>query len=338
MKKKILLSLAFFMPLILCGCMGKVEYADPSVDMRVREITVGENTPATEMLSEARSAVVGVSVELDGGYAIGSGVAIEEGGYILTNYHVVEDGKNITLYYADKTTGTASYLWGDSGLDLAIIKSSKNIPYLSTSSEENVVVGEDVYAIGTPLTLQFKHTITKGIVSATGRTIEVESDNGTSFLQSLIQHDASINAGNSGGALINSRGQVIGINTLKAVEGEGIGFAIPIDIGESIMNQIVKNRNYKEPYLGVFGFDSDIAELYGENIARAGVYIVSVDGPAKENGLIKGDIITAISDQRVENILELRIALFKYNVGDKINVTYLRNNKEKTAVVTLLSK
>jgi len=234
MKKKILLSLAFFMPVVFCGCVGKVEYADPNVDMRVREIVVGENSPATEMIGQARSAVVGISVELDGGYAIGSGVAIEEGGYILTNYHVVEDGKSITLYYADKTTGTASYLWGDSGLDLAIIKSSKNLPYLSTGNVDDVMVGENVYAIGTPLTLQFKHTVTKGIVSATGRTIEVDSESGTSFLQSLIQHDASINAGNSGGALINSKGQVVGINTLKAVEGEGLGFAIPIDIGKGL--------------------------------------------------------------------------------------------------------
>ena len=182
MKNKILLSLAFFMPFFLSGCsFGQVQYADPSVDMKVREISSGENLSATDMVSEARSAIVGIGVELEDGYAIGSGVAIEEGGYILTNFHVVEGGKNITLYYADKTTGSATYLWGDSGLDLAIIKSSKNLPYLATGSINDVLVGEDVYAIGTPLTLQFKHTVTKGIVSATGRTIEVERITETEF-------------------------------------------------------------------------------------------------------------------------------------------------------------
>ncbi len=338
MKKKLLLSLAFFMPVLLSGCVTSQQFADPNVDMRVREITASEGMPATEMISEARSAIVGIGVELGNGYAIGSGVAIAEGGFILTNYHVVEGGKTISLYYADKTTGTATYLWGDSGLDLAIIKSSKNLPYLSTASMNDVVVGEEVYAIGTPLTLQFKHTVTKGIVSATGRTIEVESSAGTSFLQSLIQHDASINAGNSGGALINSKGEVIGINTLKAVEGEGIGFAIPIDIGTSVMSQVVQNKNYKEPYLGVFGFDSDIAELYGESVARAGVYVVSVDGPAKSIGLQKGDVITGINGIDIKNMLDLRIALFSHNANDTVTINFVRNNNYLSKDVTLSNK
>lgn len=342
MKKKIccLMAFAFFMPLSLCGCsMGKVsEVADPSVDMSVRQITSGENAPATQMLDDARSAVVGISVELSDGYAIGSGVAIREGGYLLTNYHVVEDGKSITLYYADKTTGKATYLWGDSSLDLAILKSSKNLPYLSVGSAKDVLTGEEVYALGTPLTLQFKNTVTKGIVSATDRTIEVESENGTSFLQSLIQHDASINPGNSGGALINAKGEVIGINTLKAIEGEGIGFAIPIDIGESVMTQIVQNTNYVEPYLGVFGFDSDIAELYGERSYVDGVYVVSVDSPAKEAGFQKGDIITKVNDMEISNILDLRIALFSLTSLNNVSITFVRGDSTLTKTLNLYQK
>lgn len=338
MKKKLLLSLAFFMPILLSGCMQTTQFADPNVDMRVREITASENAPATEMINEARSAIVGIGVELGNGYAIGSGVAIAEGGYVLTNYHVIEGGSLITLYYADKTTGTATYLWGDPGLDLAIVRSSKNLPYLATASVHDVLVGEEVYAIGTPLTLQFKHTVTKGIVSATGRTIEVESSAGTSFLQSLIQHDASINAGNSGGALINSKGEVIGINTLKAVEGEGIGFAIPIDIGRSVMSQIVENKNYKEPYLGVFGFDSDIAELYNQNVTREGVYVVSVDGPAKKAGLQKGDVITSVDGMEIKNMLDLRIALFSHGAQETVAIDFVRNNKNLSVSVTLSNK
>jgi len=340
MKRKFtcFLVFAFLMPLTFAGCTIKTEVSDPSVDMSVREITAEENTPATQMLNEARSAVVGIGVELNDGYAIGSGVAIAEGGYVLTNYHVVEGGRSITLYYADKTTGTATYLWGDSSLDLAVIKSSKNLPYLATSSVKDVLVGEDVYALGTPLTLQFKNTVTKGIVSALDRTIEVDSNNGTSFLQSLIQHDASINPGNSGGALINAKGEVIGINTLKATEGEGIGFAIPIDIGKSVMTQIVNNQKYVEPYLGVFGFDSDIAELYGERTYANGVYIVSVDSPARDIGLQKGDIIVGVNDMEVSNILDLRIALFSLNSTQNVTINYVRDGKKFTVQVNLLNK
>ncbi len=341
MKRKLcIMAFAFLMPVSLCGCSAlvKKEVSDPTVDMSIRQITTSENTPATQMLSEARSAVVGIGVELSDGYAIGSGVAIREGGYLLTNYHVVDGAKSITLYYADKTTGRATYLWGDSSLDLAIIKSSKNLPFLSVGSAKEIMSGEDVYAIGTPLTLQFKNTVTKGIVSATGRTIEVDSDNGTSFLQSLIQHDASINPGNSGGALLNAEGEVIGINTLKATEGEGIGFAIPIDIGNAVMSQIVKDSSYKEPYLGVFGFDSDIAELYGERSYVKGVYIVSVDSPAKENGFQKGDIITKVGNMTVSNILDLRIALFSLDSLNNVEITIVRGEKTLTKQVNLYKK
>ena len=340
MKRKFIyfLAFAFLMPLTLSGCSLQTEVADPSVDMSIRQITTGENTPATEMLNEARSAVVGVSVELGDGYAIGSGVAIAEGGYVLTNYHVVEGAQSITLYYADKTTGTASYLWGDSSLDMAIIKSSKNLPYLATGSVKDVLVGEEVYALGTPLTLQFKNTVTKGIVSALDRTIEVESAAGTSFLQSLIQHDASINPGNSGGALLNARGEVIGINTLKASEGEGIGFAIPIDIGKSVMSQIVKNKSYVEPYLGVFGFDSDIAELYGERTYSDGVYVVSVNGPASDIGLKKGDVIIGLNDMETTNILDLRIALFSLTSINNVAISYIRNGVNYSVLVNLSNK
>ena len=340
MKKKIIpfLALAFLMP-TFAGCStAKVEYSDPSVDMSVRQITAGENTPVTEMLDDARSAVVGVYVELNDGYAIGSGVAIREGGYVLTNYHVVEDANALTLYYADKTTGSASFVWGDAGLDLAIIKSSKNLPYLATTSVDNLLVGEDVYAIGTPLTLQFKHTVTKGIVSAKNRTLEVESNNGTSFLQSLVQHDASINAGNSGGALINSKGEVVGINTLKAIEGEGLGFAVPIDIGDAVMEQVSKDNSYSEPYLGVFGFDSDIAELYGQSVERAGVYVVSVDGPASKIGLKKGDVITEFNGENIENILDLRIALFSTENMQNVSLKFIRNGIINEKYVDLVTK
>ncbi len=339
MKSKIVLAFLLLSPCILCGCMGSDNsyYIDRSVDMRVREITL-DGTDELEMLDKARSAVVGISVDLGNGYAIGSGVSLKNGNYILTNNHVVEDGGNITLYYADKSTGSGKLLWRDAGLDLAILKSSKEIPYLKIGSSKNLKVGESVFAFGTPLTLQFKHTVTKGIVSALNRTLEVEGTSGSNFLQSLVQHDASINPGNSGGPLINSKGEVVGINTLKASEGEGLGFANPIEIGAVILDRIIENNNYKVPYLGIFGFDSEIAQVYGEALNQDGVYVIDALGPAKSAGIVKGDVITSLGEVKIKNMQDLRTSLFNYNAGDNITLEYQRNGQNTIVNIQLSQK
>ncbi len=328
-----LFSFMLIIPLVLFGC-GQTQTGDPTVDMSVRRVATESTASLSDMLSQAKSAVVGISVDLADGYAIGSGFAISDGGLILTNNHVVEGGSNITLYYADKTTGTGEVLWTDPGLDMAVVRSSREIPYLGVNTGE-VYVGQEVFALGTPLTLEFKHTVTHGIISATNRTLETQSGSGVSFLQSLIQHDAAINPGNSGGPLINSAGQVIGINTLKATEGEGIGFAIPIEIGSIVTEQIKENQNYQSPYLGVFGFDSDIALAYGEKLNADGVYVISTDGPAKQAGLQKGDLITKVGGVEVKNLLDLRKAVFSYNQGDALIINFYRNGTLQEAMATL---
>ena len=185
------IGLTFFVmsACLLTGCAQNSYngYRNMNVDMTVREIAVKNNEDILNTLDEARSAVVGILVNINNGQAVGSGVAISSGGYILTNNHVIEDEKSIKLYYADKTVGTANVLWSDPAVDMAVLKSSREIPYLSTEDLENTFVGEDVYAIGTPLTLDFKHTVTKGIVSAMDRTLESEGNGGTIYLQSLVQ-------------------------------------------------------------------------------------------------------------------------------------------------------
>lgn len=318
--------------LLVTGC-GNSEI-DSSVDMSVRRIATESAVDVGEMLNQARSAVVGISVSYPDGYAIGSGVAITDDGLILTNNHVVEDGKKITLYYADKTTGMAQILWADSGLDMAILSSSRTIPYLGIDTK-TPNIGDEVYALGTPLTLEFKHTVTHGIVSAINRTLETQTSSGVSFLQSLIQHDAPINPGNSGGPLINSKGQVIGINTLKATEGEGIGFAIPIETASIVVEKLKLNPNFSSAYLGVFGFDSDVALANGESLSDSGVYTVSVDGPAAEAGIKKGDLIIMVGDYKIDNLLSLRSSIFAYNKGDAVLVKYVRDGKENETLVTL---
>jgi len=332
MKRRI----GFFMlliPLILTGCSSA---NNSKVDMSVREISL--TTDTYDMLDKARSAVVGIAVELNDGYAIGTGVAISDGGYILTNFHVIEGEKDITLYFADKTTGSASVLWGDSNLDLAVLKSSREIPYLATTDLDDVYIGEEIYSIGTPLTLEFKHTVTKGIVSAIDRILESESSYGTSYLQSLIQHDASINPGNSGGPLITKNGEVIGINTLKANEGEGIGFAVPIILGKVVVEKLKENENYTTPYLGIFAFDSELAEVYGYNFNEEGVYVVSTSDNAKTSGLKNGDLITAINNKKIKNMLDFRVEIFSRNIGETINISYIRNGIKRNVDVVLTKR
>ena len=338
------IGLAFLMfPLFLTGCSfnyngGMTRKADTSVDMSVREIATRSDGNIISMLDEARSAVVGISVDYGNSYAVGSGVAITNGEYILTNNHVVEGGSDITLYFADKTSGKASLIWSDPGIDMAVLKSSKAIPYLRAEDLDNTFVGEDVYAIGTPLTLEFKHSVTKGIVSAKDRVLESEGSSGAFYLQSLIQHDASINPGNSGGPLINAEGRVIGLNTLKTTESEGIGFAIPISLGEIVIDKLSNNSSYKTPYFGVFAFDSTLAEVYGENFDDEGIFVVSSVGPAKNAGLKKGDLITAIDGDRISNMLDFREFLYSKDVGDNVTITFLRNGIYQNVNLTLGSR
>lgn len=335
MKKFFYSIFSLFLCFVVCGFAGCVnQNIDESVDMSVRKISsVASSTQ--ELLSQARSAVVGIAVDYADGYSIGSGFAITGNGLILTNNHVVEGGGAITLYFADKTTGTARTLWTDSSLDLAILKSSRDIPYLDTYTGE-VVVGDEVFALGTPLTLEFKHTITHGIVSAVNRTLESQSLGGqTIFMQSLIQHDAAINPGNSGGPLINAQGQVIGINTLKASEGEGIGFAVPIEVGKVVVDNLSENISYVSPKFGVFGFDSDIARAYGETLSNDGVYVVATEGPAQIAGIEKGDLITNVAGKPIVTLLDLKTTILSHKKGDALLVKFVRDNKAKEVIVTL---
>lgn len=299
------------------------------VDMSPRQILVSENIDTIMLVENVKSAVVGIACSLSGGYAIGSGVAIRQGGYILTNQHVVNGSKKITIYFANKTTSSASLVWQDSSQDLAVVKCSVDMPYLACS-DSLPSVGEDIIAIGTPLSLDFGHTVTKGIVSALNRTVEVENENNTTtYMQNLIQHDASINPGNSGGPIINSRGEVVGINTLKASDAEGIGFAIPIKIGNSVVQNLSQNQNWKPAYMGILAFDSEVAKFRGENVSQiSGVYVKNIDQNSESKNFFKsGDIILAINGKKINSVLDLRLLTYAQKSGDILNIQLLRDGK-----------
>ena len=304
-----------------------------------RLISVTEDSAFETIANNIAPAIVAISCDTTSGTTLGSGVCVYSGGYILTNEHVIEDATDISLYLYNGDTASAITLWSDSNMDIAILKSDVALPYLPLN-EDSFATGEDVMAVGTPLNLIFTHTFTKGIISAVNRTLEVEGTNGVSYMQNLIQHDASINPGNSGGPLVNATGEIIGINTLKVTSAEGLGFAIPTKSFENVIMQVVNNAEYETPYFGILGYDADIAVYYGENFTQEGVYVEDVDtsSPAYLCGIRNGDIITNLNGTAIVNMLDLKSELYKYNAGDTLSVTFVRESTTITGSCTLVAR
>jgi len=274
--------------------------------------------------------------------SMGSGFIVDSNGYIVTNSHVIGDGtyKSITVSLIDGSTEIGEVLWYDTTLDLAIVKINKTgLPAVELGNSDELKVGEPAVAIGNPMTLDLERTVTQGIISGLNRSIAFE--NGT-VIEPLIQTDASINAGNSGGPLFNAKGQVIGINTAKMTSAEGLGFSIPINTAKPIIEQIVKGGSFKTVYVGINGMDVETYErLYGiDLIADYGVVIIETfkDSPASEAGIQPNDVITAIGGKKIENMDDLKRKLFEYKDGDKSEFTILRNGEELKLSVTLKTK
>lgn len=318
--------------------------------------TIGQNNdikPLNEVLINSRAyedtisladtvtpAIVGISSSDNTGESVGSGVCIASGGYVLTNAHVILNPNYILVHLSNGDSGRASLVWQDESQDIAVLKSSLTLPYLSLADIDDIRVGEDVVAVGTPLTLSLKHTFTKGIVSALNRTIKVTNLSGESYMQNLIQHDASLNPGNSGGPLINNHGEVIGINTLKISGGEGIGFAIPVKSIASALKNVTDDGEYITPYLGVYGLDSEIASYYGKTSNNNGVYIIDISSksPLKSCNLNSGDVIKSFNNIEIKNMLDLRNELYKCQCGDKVKVQYLQDGILKEVEVVLQAR
>ena len=302
-------------------------------------ISIDKNSTFETISKNVAPAIVAISSTTESGIGIGSGVCVYSGGYILTNEHVVSNTKKLTLYLYNGNTANAIVLWSDKNMDIAILKSDVALPYLPLN-EDSYSVGEDILAVGTPLNLIFTHTYTKGIISAINRTLEIENENGISYMQNLIQHDASINPGNSGGPLINSHGEIVGINTLKVSSAEGLAFAIPTKSFKNVINQVVKDKEYLTPYFGILGYDASIAMYYGSNFDTTGVYVESVDmdSPAYSAGIRAKDVITRFNDVEIINMLDLKSELYNYSKGSTIKVEFLRDNNIISGTCTLTNK
>ena len=320
----IILSVIFF---ISCENVNNDLGINSNIDMSERLISV-EEVITTERLAEVISpAVVGISSTTENGESVGSGVCVGKGGHIITNAHVVVNPNSVNLYLFNGDIVKAEQIFRDESLDISILKCEKNLPYLALGDLEQVEVGEDVLAVGTPISLLLKHSFTKGIVSALNRTLRVSGENGDYYMQNLIQHDASLNPGNSGGPLINSNGEVIGINTLKISSTEGIGFAIPSLSFKSLLENYIIDEDYKTPFIGFFGYDAEIANYYQYTKEKEGVFVVDVsnNSPMRNIGVESGDVVVKINDVKISNILELRNELFKHKIGDKVELHYIKN-------------
>jgi S1-C subfamily serine protease len=276
---------------------------------------------------------------------VGTGIIVDAAGYILTNSHVVLDGDvdTIEVLLSDGTTAPGKLLWNDSSVDLAIVKmdaTGKTLKPAELGDSDKVKIGSYVAAIGNPLGLDFNGSITQGVVSGLGRSISASNGNSVTNMEDLIQVDAAINSGNSGGPLLNQKGEVIGVNTAKA-QAEGMGFAIPINIAKPIVEKVIKTGSYERVYMGVSAADASIiAEQYPSLGLKAdvkGAFVTAVSGgsPADEAGLKMKDIITSVDGKEVKTSSDLIKTLLNYSVGDEVEVAYVRDGKTATTKVKL---
>lgn len=267
---------------------------------------------------------------------IGTGVIISKDGIILTNHHVITDNpRQITVQLKDGREMEAEKLWSNANMDLGVIKiDANNLPIAELGDSDNIRVGQTAIAIGNPLGLRFERTVTSGIISALNRSIMISQNN---IAEDLIQTDASINPGNSGGPLLNNLGQVIGINTYKIQTGEGLGFAIPINVARPIVNQIIEYGEFKPSVLGIQGLDREMASYFSEDIKiEKGILIIQIDSRSGsyKAGLRNNDVITHINGQEVNTMIQLRTILYNHLPGDTVSVIYNRgNNQMETDVV-----
>lgn len=260
--------------------------------------------------------------------SIGSGFIYKvdkNNAYILTNEHVVTNKKKVNVELITNKKAKATVLGKDSYLDLAVLKIDKKYATkpVKLGNSKKINVGDSIFTIGTPIAEEYKNTVTSGIISGLDRAVKTQDSSGNDIIMNMIQIDAPINSGNSGGPLVNLNGEVIGICTLKITDAnvESLGFAVPVNIIKDNLDNLESSKNIKYPSLGV-----DVIDTFN------GIQITKVNNniPLKEN-----DIIIKINNKEVEDSAHLKYEIYKYKIGKKIKVTYTRNDVEKETNIVL---
>lgn len=332
----------------------------------VKYVTEKEVTVTDKGISDAVSKLYDASVIVEVGTSEnklsgwGSGFVYktdDKYGYIFTNHHVVDGAKSIKIILSNETEVTGELVGSDEYADVAVVKIPKDkvIAVAEIGKSEDVLVGDTIFAIGTPVSLEYSFTVTRGILSGKNRMVEMSSSSkksyygqsGDSWYMNLLQIDASINSGNSGGPLANSNGEVIGItnsklssSTLSGASIENMGFAIPIEDALSVAEYLENNGKVTRPVLGVTMTSVEGAEYNGVKISdsiTSGAVITDVSSGSTADAakLKKGDVIIKLDDYKIKDYKYLKYYLYRYRVGDKVKITYIRDGKEKTVEVTL---
>ena len=316
----------------------------------VQNVT-SQDTTIEDIIEEVNHSVVGISKIKEIGSSIftqdgieklglGTGVIVSSNGYIITNKHV--SGDRYSSCYVTLENGNtydANVVWADATLDLSIVKIKlEGLQAVKLGDSTSVKAGQTVYAIGNPIGFEFRRTVTSGIISAKNRSIKIEEENKQTYMSDLIQTDATINPGNSGGPLINTAGEVIGINSLKIDTAEGIGFAVPINVAKPIIEKYSTTGNFEEPSIGISGYDKNIIPYIDKTFKLdSGVYIeaVTTNSPAASCGLVKGDIILKIDDRLIYTMNDIKEYIYTKNPGESIKIEYRRGNNTNTVNLTL---
>ena len=359
---KIIIILLVFLCIILSYItydnikISHYENNDIKIEKKVQTIeeTKKEDKTVISMIQDINESIVGISKVKNIGSSIfsaenisdlglGTGVIVSSNGYILTNAHVSGE-KYSTCYvtHIDGNTYKGNVVWSNADIDLSIVKIDKNgLKEAMLGDSDKIQVGESVYAIGNPIGFEFQRTVTAGIVSALNRTIKFEENEKETYMEDLIQTDATINPGNSGGPLINLEGEIIGINGVKITSAEGISFAIPINSVKSVIKNFKETGKFEEATLGVFAFDKSVLGYIDTNLRfNEGIYVENVNNnsAAQKAGLKKGDIILSIDNKKLERMCDLRCYIYTKKPGDKVKLEVQRNYRKVEIEATLKKK
>lgn len=361
LRKYVTLSVAVLVALLftalISGCSLLNSHPGPKKDNVARAAPkpsprIPNDEPVAQVASQVGPSVVQVNVKAiqqtpfgqQSEQGIGSGVIYRKDGYIITNDHVVQGVSEVNVAFADGSTERGKVVGTDPYTDIAVVKVNRdNLPAAKFLSDKKLLVGQLAVAIGSPS--GFQSTVTSGVVSGLDRELPSQITGGAQIpsLTGLIQTDAAISPGNSGGALVDRNGEVIGINvaylpqTQSGQPVEGIGFAIPANVATSVADQIIATGHATHPYLGVrpLTLTPEIAKQFHISVDSGVIIQVSQGGPADKAGLRTKDVITSIGSTRIEDSSDLISTLRKYQPGDTVKVKIVRNGEQRTFNVTL---
>ncbi len=315
-----------------------------------QNINISASDTLAPIIETIEDAVMTIEVTTLQGQSLGSGFVYktdDTSAYLLTNNHVVEDAREVIVTNNNGESTEAEVLGTDELSDLAVLKISKEIvtTVAKLGDSTSLKVGDTIMAIGTPIAKEYFGTVSDGIVSGLNRQVTTDLSDGTNFIMDVIQITAAINPGNSGGPLINMQGEVVGINTLKLVEDEieGMGFAIPIEMAISIIDKLEQGIEIQRPLIGISVIDAnndyalEANKIELDEIYNLGIVVIDItrNSTAEKYGLKENDVITKVNDIEIEDSLHFKYILYKYSIGDTINIEINRDGKTQIIEMTL---